>query len=222
MFNEYDLRYKADVSATELEYAVNKLKKDNGLKGLYESFLEAQEKYNVNAIILLSIACLESGYGLSELAKLKNNLFGIAAYDDAKRTEEYGSYFNTKKDSIMRAGDMIGNEYLSIKEGVEWKYRGGRTDIYSVGELWCSQSDWGYKVSDIAARIQIEIMTYRKLNLSDYINIDSTSENISETGIENIDYKEKYLEYKNKFEEADKKYNDLKAKIEALIESMSI
>ncbi len=78
--------------------AVNK----NNLFGVdanrYEYFLKAQDDHNVNALILLAIACLESSYGLSDLAVNKNNLFGVDARDSLKGTSQYGRYFDSKKE----------------------------------------------------------------------------------------------------------------------------
>ena len=98
LFNSDNITIHTDASADELEVAVTKLKKDNGLIGLGEYFLKAQDDYNVNALILLAIACLESSYGLSDLAVNKNNLFGVDARDSLKGTSQYGRYFDSKKE----------------------------------------------------------------------------------------------------------------------------
>ena len=75
MFCANDLQIKSNITSLQLENAINKIKHDHKLKGLGSAFLEAENRYNVNAIILASIACLESGYGTSKLAIEKNNLF---------------------------------------------------------------------------------------------------------------------------------------------------
>lgn len=60
---------------------------------LYEegySFIEAQNTYGVNALMMLALAINESNYGRSEIAITKNNLFGHAAYDYAPNENASG------------------------------------------------------------------------------------------------------------------------------------
>ena len=90
LFNRSDIRNPSGVSGYRLDMAVKKMKAENGLEGLGVCFQRMEEKYSINSIILLSIAILESGYGLSKLAKEKNNLFGLDANDSYKGTENYG------------------------------------------------------------------------------------------------------------------------------------
>lgn len=52
-----------------------------GLVGIEECLLIAEDVYGVNCLIIAGIAMLESGGGNSVLAKRKNNLFGLGAYD---------------------------------------------------------------------------------------------------------------------------------------------
>ncbi len=40
-----------------------------------------KKKYNINGIFLASIAIHESGWGTSQIANDKNNLFGYGSYD---------------------------------------------------------------------------------------------------------------------------------------------
>ena len=44
-------------------------------------FKEAEERYQINALYLIAHSALESSWGRSQIAKDKNNFFGIAAYD---------------------------------------------------------------------------------------------------------------------------------------------
>ena len=55
----------------------NKIFQDN-----YQVFYNMEKKYNINGIFLASIAIHESGWGTSNIAKDKNNLFGYGAYDE--------------------------------------------------------------------------------------------------------------------------------------------
>lgn len=179
-FNKNDITEIADVTAEELEKAVNTLKEDNKLKGLGQFFIEAQEKYNINAIMLVAIACLESAYGTSKLAIEKNNLFGLKANDEYRDDpSKYGDYFSTKEDCIDYAAHKLRYQYLELDENADWCYRNGATDIFSIGELWCSNPEWGDYIVDLSNRL---------------------SKAIEEERDSQIDYKSKYLKEKDKLD----------------------
>ena len=52
-----------------------------GLVGIGESLVTAEAKYGINALVLAGICAHESGWGRSRIAKEKNNLAGLGAYD---------------------------------------------------------------------------------------------------------------------------------------------
>ncbi|CEQ01745.1 sporulation-specific N-acetylmuramoyl-L-alanine amidase CwlC [[Clostridium] sordellii] len=152
MFDKNNLQVLSDVNPQDLENAINKIKPDNGLKGLSKYFSTYEDVYNVNAIIMTAIACLESTYGTSKLAKEKCNLFGLDAKDSLVGTDKYGSGYKTKADSIKHAFHRIGKQYIELDPSCKWRYVGSK-DIYNVGKKWCSKSDWADKVVSVATRI---------------------------------------------------------------------
>ena len=152
MFDPSNLQIPSSVDPKALDGAINIIRKDNNLKGLGSAFLRAEKCYNVNAIILASIACLESSYGNSKLAKEKNNLFGLDARDSLMGTSEYGSAYKTKADSVDHAGHRICKQYIEKDPACTWRYL-GKKDIHSVGAQWSSDKDWSKKVVDISNRI---------------------------------------------------------------------
>ena len=52
-----------------------------GLAGLGQAFCRAEKAYGVNGVILAAICAHESGWGTSRLARERNNLAGLGAYD---------------------------------------------------------------------------------------------------------------------------------------------
>ncbi len=179
-FNKNDITEIADVTAEDIDNAISTLKPGNGLMGLGQFFIEAQEKYNINAIMLTSIACLESAYGASKLAIEKNNLFGLKANDEYRDDpSKYGDYFSTKEDSIDYAAHKLRYQYLELDENADWCYCNGATDIYSVGYVWCSNPEWGDYIVDLSNRL---------------------SKAIEEERDSQIDYKSKYLKEKDKLD----------------------
>ena len=168
MFDKNNISGLSHTTKEELSYAVDKLKKNNNLSNLTEHFLKAEKDYDINAVILLSIACLESNYGLSKLAVEKNNLFGIDARDSLQGKPNFGKDFKTKEESIYHAGHRLGCQYLKRDSKADWRYCDGKKDIYSVGEKWCSKRDWGDKVINIATRLEKAIEDYREIETVDY------------------------------------------------------
>ena len=77
-----DLTEATNYSAEDLDKVFSLLNIDNSLlenKGA--TFKEAEEHYHINALYLLAHSALESDWGRSNIAKDKNNFFGITAYD---------------------------------------------------------------------------------------------------------------------------------------------
>lgn len=193
----YDIKnidIHSEVSADELNKSVDMLQPKNNLNTLGKYFIEAQNNYDINAIILLSIACLESTYGTSKLAVEKNNLFGIDARDSLQGQANYGKDFETVEECIDHAGHRLGKQYLEKDPAATWRYCGGNKDIWSVGKKWCSKSDWGDKIENLAQRIEDAILSIRA---------SSTQEN---------------NEYKEKYEEMEEKYLALKEKLDRIKE----
>jgi len=67
-----------------------------------DSFIDVQNKYGVNAALMMAIGMNESGRGNSSIAKNKNNLFGLNAVDQTPG--ESANYFKTVEDCINDYG----------------------------------------------------------------------------------------------------------------------
>lgn len=176
MYDLNDISLPAGVTGEQLERAVTALKPDNGLTGLGECFIQAEENYGINAIVLMAIACLESAYGTSELATEKNNLFGLDARDELKDKPEYGKDFNSLEECIDYAGRRLGWQYIQLDPRASWRYCGS-TALKDVGRIYCSNKDWASNVGDLCERIEA--------------NIDYTEPQVETE--EDVDYKAKYF-----------------------------
>lgn len=76
------------------------------------SFVDAQNNYGSNAIMMFSLAVNESGLGKSQISIEKNNLFGHAAYDNAPAENAEG--YQSVADSISTHADIFLNSgYLN-------------------------------------------------------------------------------------------------------------
>ena len=103
-FNYYQylpLRSTTSYSASDLNSTINgKISSTSKLKDLGNDFVNNQNTYGVNALLMASIAINESGWGDSSIAKNKNNLFGLNAVDasPSQRANYYSSVSACIKD----------------------------------------------------------------------------------------------------------------------------
>lgn len=104
--NETDLRTKSNVSIEEYQ----KMLENTALYEIAESLYNAEQKFGVNGLYLMGLACLESSYGNSNFAKNKNNIFGWNAVDSNPRK---ASYFTNKSECVMFVAEKINNNYLN-------------------------------------------------------------------------------------------------------------
>ena len=82
------------------------------------AFIEAQNTYSANAIMMMSLAINESAYGTSELAYTKNNVFGHAAYD-ASPSQSANKYANTAESILVHASVFLNQGYLNACDGFD-------------------------------------------------------------------------------------------------------
>ena len=129
------LTNKTNLTAEELEYGL----KNTNLQGLGKDFKKAEEKYEVNAILLMGMAKHETGNGHSYLAKTKNNFFGFNAIDQDPINA--ASKFKDKGESIDHVAKFLKENYLS-EDG---KYYNG-ISTKSIGKLYASDPEWSNKV----------------------------------------------------------------------------
>jgi hypothetical protein len=109
------------------------------IEGLGADFVEAEEHWRVNAIFACAVACHESNFGRSAIARDKRNLFGIMAYD----SDPYGSArsYSTYRESIDDFCRLVSRSYLNPVGA----YYNGPT-IVGVGKRYATDSKWSDKV----------------------------------------------------------------------------
>lgn len=109
------------------------------LYGLGASFVQAEADHGVNAGGLLAMAVHESGWGTSEFAQVRNNLFGFEAFDHNSAAR----WFRSKEDCIDYVSSYIQSEYLNPSG--TW-HSGGDT-LWHVGQRWATDSEWSRSVA---------------------------------------------------------------------------
>lgn len=121
------------------------------LKNQANAFLQYQNQFGANALMMMSLAMNESATGRSYLAFTRNNLFGHAAFDSA--VEENASRYHTLSASIYsHAKHYINNSYLNPEE---FQYHGGYFGNKASGMNVSYASDpyWGEKAAQYYYRI---------------------------------------------------------------------
>lgn len=76
-----------------------------------EAFYNAEQKYNVNGLLLVAMAIHESGWGTSAISLDKRNLFGYGAYDNDAYNSAYT--FDTYAEGIEFVAKILAKAYLN-------------------------------------------------------------------------------------------------------------
>lgn len=115
-----------------------------------EAFYNAEQKYNVNGIFLAAIGINESGWGTSNIALTKKNLFGYGAYDSDPYNSSYT--FETYEDGIDLVAKVLAKHYLNPAgtkiygdEMATGKYYNGPT-ASAVNIRYATDTGWAKKV----------------------------------------------------------------------------
>ena len=110
-FQFANLKSKTNYTAADINRLYSLMgASDSKLAGKGETFKAAEQKYGVNALYLVAHSALESAWGRSNIAKDKNNFFGISAYDDTPYTS--ATKYDSVDGGIMGAARWINERYL--------------------------------------------------------------------------------------------------------------
>lgn len=144
---KYDFSAKSKVTEQQLSNALY-----YDLSEYADVFIECEKEYGVNAVLLASLAALESGWARSDLAVDKNNLFGWK-----QSSGEYAS-FESKEKCILEVAEAISEKYLS-ETG---EYYTGDTLIENVAEYYSPSKEWIDLLKEVANGITERCEKYEK------------------------------------------------------------
>ena len=140
------------------------------------TFIDAQNKYAVNAGISLATAINESGWGTSVLAKSKNNLFGHSAYDSSVMTSASG--YNTVADGIYRHAYYYINTLFAETKDYSGNYHGSHLGNKNSGinVKYASDPYWGEKIAAVYRSIDAyaDYKDYNKYTIGIKVSEEST------------------------------------------------
>ena len=141
-----DLTEATNYSAEDLDKVFSMLNiNDSLLENKGATFKEAEEHYHINALYLLAHSALESDWGRSNIAKDKNNFFGITAYD----TTPYLSAktFDDVDKGILGATKWIKENYIDRGR----TFLGNKASGMNVE--YASDPYWGEKIASVMMKI---------------------------------------------------------------------
>ena len=179
-FQYLPLRSKTSYTGAQLtSYLNNKANSsESKLNNTGDIFVKYQNQYGVNALMAASFAALESGWGKSDIAKSKNNLFGLNATDNNPGGN--ADSFNTVDDCIMNfTSSWMSKRYLNATYSS--LFRGGYFGDKASGIFGKYSSDpyEGEKCASIAENMDAGISSKDKGNytigIKDISSITHTS-----------------------------------------------
>ncbi|HDR7605199.1 hypothetical protein S3E15_02139 [Bacillus mycoides] len=178
---DLDVTLPSNVTAQEIDNYIKRYHPDSPLVGVGQDFIKAQNEYGVNSLYLAAHAILESGYGKSEIAYRKHNLFGLRAYDwdpfaHAKYLPSYGL-------SISYNADYVRKNYL--EQGA--KYFKGYT-LPAMNVMYSTDKEWAGKIANIMERI-------KPFNNKDYQNVKRLPKNPNTLNVEALGETIPYKDY---------------------------
>lgn len=142
------LRSQSGYDASQLDSMINsKVSSSSSMKGKGSSFVEYQNTYGVNALLMTGIAANESAWGTSNICKTKNNLFGLNAVDSTPGTSA-NTYASVDECIRQFAGGWMSRQYLNPSN---WKYKGSflGNKASGINVSYASDPYWGEKAANV-------------------------------------------------------------------------
>lgn len=140
-------RTKTNYSAANLNAFIGSRTSSGIMLNTGDSFIDAQNKYGVNAALMFSIGINESAFGNSPIALAKNNLFGLNATD--KNPSENASVFASAADCIYNyAYGWLSYRFLQPGDAMD-RFHGAMVGnkLSGLNIKYASDPYWGEKAA---------------------------------------------------------------------------
>ncbi|MCL2383972.1 MAG: glucosaminidase domain-containing protein [Oscillospiraceae bacterium] len=147
-----DLRQPSGLSFEDFRRIMDNHPRDlaNVLSSNIEFFYAAEQIYGVNGIFLIALAIHESNWGMSDIARYRNNLFGYGAFDWDPFNLAF--QFDNFADGIGVVARALSRNYLNPR-GTPIFYGQTATGVFyngptltGVNVRYATDPDWGIKV----------------------------------------------------------------------------
>ena len=120
---DMDLRTPSNATAEDIE----KMLAGTKLAGLGQAFVDAEKTYGVNALYMMGLAAEESGYGTSNYALKRNNLYGWGAVDS---NPDLAKHFETKYSATLFVASKLKANYLTEGGAYHEGYSARSVDVH--------------------------------------------------------------------------------------------
>ena len=146
-FQFSNLKSRSNYTAADINRLYSLMGANNSkLAGKGATFKAAEQRYGVNALYLVAHSALESAWGRSQIARDKNNFFGIAAYDTTPYTS--ATKFDNVDSGILGAARWIDRNYLSnTTYPARGAYLGNKASGMNVN--YATAPYWGESIASI-------------------------------------------------------------------------
>ena len=153
-FQYLPARSKTSLTASQLDQYTIQMVSSGKLLNVGSSLISNQNTYGVNALIMYANAALESGWGQSQIAINKNNLFGHGAVDS---NPYYGANgYASVDDCIKYHAKMFISEGYCDPKDYSGRYYGSHLGDKESGinVKYASDPYWGEKIAHICWSVQ--------------------------------------------------------------------
>ena len=174
------LRSVSNYSSSDVDSAIAKYAANGSVMlntGSY--FVNNQNTYGTNALLIAGLAANESGWGTSYYAKNRNNLFGLNAIDS---DPDNASFFSSVSQCIKEFSETwCSKGYLNPKD---WRYEGGFLGDKASGMnvRYASDPYWGEKAAGHAWNMDNNLGSKDRfkytIGIKDLINTSHTTVNV--------------------------------------------
>jgi N-acetyl-anhydromuramyl-L-alanine amidase AmpD len=144
--NTTDLRRRVDVTGRQLDEAIRRIRPDSPLIGLGDAWVATQEDLGIDAIYQAAHAIWESGWGTSDIAQDKRNLYGFDARDACPY--ECANGFDSFEESIQQVMEYVDRRYLSP----DGKYHNG-PHLKGMNVMYATDPKWDTGITDVYNRL---------------------------------------------------------------------
>ena len=135
---DYDVTKKFTGTAEDLNRFLDKYP-NSKLKGKGQAFIDAQNKYNISALVLLAICGAETSYGTDGSAVERNNFANIEKESNASYDGRWRK-FNSVEDCIMELARLLRENYVDSPGKGKVAHL---TKLYQIGPKFCPAKEDG-------------------------------------------------------------------------------
>jgi len=150
-------------TTADFEYLWQMYKADN-LTGTGEALIQAEQKYGINAVVLAAIVVHESNWGDSAIARTKNSLAGLGAFEGSAYSSALS--FASKADSIDYLARLLFLYYINP----QGKHYNG-PHLLGIGQTYAADPYWAIKVTRIM-RQMVEAAVEKPNALINYVYLN--------------------------------------------------